>query len=229
MTQHIGIVGCSAEGAALCYRTICIEGAELLGGHDHPEVSVHTYSLGEYVRRIDADDWGGVGELMLGSAEKLARCGADFLICPDNTIHQALPFIEGRSPLPWLHISAVVASESKQREHRKAGLLGTRWLVESDVYPEKLAAAGLECVRPDRDDRAVVSHIIMEELVRGIVREESLAELQRVIRAFEASGCDAVILGCTELPLVLDDRTSPLPTLDSTRLLARAALRRAIG
>ena len=112
MPLHIGIVACSAEGAALCYRTICVEGARLLGPHAHPEVSMHTPSLAEYVRHLDRDDWRGVGELMLGSAEKLARVGADFLICPDNTIHQALPYVEPRSPLPWLHIAGGVAEEA---------------------------------------------------------------------------------------------------------------------
>jgi aspartate racemase len=91
MPQHIGIVACSAEGAALCYRTICVEGAQLLGGHDHPEISIHSRSLDEYIRCINRDDWAGVGELMLASANKLANIGADFLICPDNTIHRALP------------------------------------------------------------------------------------------------------------------------------------------
>src|SRR5689334_14585433 len=102
MTKHIGIVACSAEGAALCYRTLCIEGPKLLGGYDHPEVTMHTPSHGDYVRCIDRGDWKGVGELMLSSAKKLAGCGADFLICPDNTIHKGLPFIEDRSPIPWM-------------------------------------------------------------------------------------------------------------------------------
>ena len=115
MPQHIGIVACSAEGAALCYRTICIEGAQLLGPHDHPEVSMHTHSLAEYMQRIRRGDWQGVAELMLSSADKLARCGADFLISPDNTIHQALPYVEPRSPLRWLHIAEIVAAQAVDR------------------------------------------------------------------------------------------------------------------
>ena len=126
MPQHIGIVACSAEGAALCYRTICVEGADLLGPHAHPEVSMHTPSLAEYVRCLEREDWQGVGELMLASAHKLARIGADFLICPDNTIHQALPLITSRSPLPWLHIADAVADHAADRGFRRLGLLGTR-------------------------------------------------------------------------------------------------------
>jgi aspartate racemase len=149
MPQHIGIVGCSAEGASLCYRTICTEGAHPLGAHGHPEVSLHTPSLAEYVRCLDRGDWQGVAELMLGSAHKLSAIGADFLICPDNTIHQAFPLVAPRSPLPWLHIAKVVATQAAERGFRRLGLIGTRWLVESDVYPDKLTALGLQYVRPD--------------------------------------------------------------------------------
>lgn len=228
MPQHIGIVACSAEGAALCYRTICLEGAQFLGPHAHPEVSMHTPSLAEYVRCLDRGDWRGVGELMLASAEKLARVGAALLICPDNTLHQALPEVELRSPLPWLHIAEVVAEEAVRRGFRRLGLTGTRWLVESEVYPERLAARGLEWVRPHAAEREETSRIIMDELVCGVFRPEATAHLRRVIGRMAEAGCDAVVLGCTELPLILDDSNSPLPTLDSTRLLARAALRRAV-
>lgn len=227
VTSHIGIVACSAEGASLCYRTICTEGAELLGAHAHPEVSVHTHSLADYMNRIYEDDWQGVAELMLSSAGKLASIGASFLICPDNTIHQALPRVEPRSPLPWLHIADVVVGEAARRGYRRLGLTGTRWLVENEVYPERIAAAGLELRRPDESERQGISRIIMDELVYGVFKPASVAYFQEVIRRFAETGCDAVILGCTEIPLIIDDRNSPLPTLDSTRLLARAALQRA--
>jgi aspartate racemase len=228
MPQHIGIVACSAEGAALCYRTICVEGARLLGPHAHPEVSMHTPSLAEYVRCLDREDWQGVGELMLASAHKLARIGADFLICPDNTIHQALPLIISRSPLPWLHIADAVANHAADRGFRRLGLLGTRWLVTSAVYPEKLAARGLEYVRPEPDERTELNSIIMDELVCGVFKPEAIAFHQRVMARMKDAGCDAVVLGCTEIPLIMNDANSPLPTLDSTRLLARAALHRAV-
>jgi aspartate racemase len=228
MTRHSGIVACSAEGAALCYRTICAEGEALLGAHAHPEVSMHTPSFALYVDRLERGDWEGVGALMLASAEKLARGGADFLICPDNTIHAALPQILPRSPLPWLHIAETVAAEASARGYRRLGLTGTRWLVESEVYPEKLAARGLAWLRPDAAERAEINRIIMEELVRGVIEPAGVAYCQRVIARMKDEGCDAVVLGCTELPLILSDANAPLPALDSTRLLARAALRRAV-
>ncbi|MCG8445664.1 MAG: amino acid racemase [Hyphomicrobiales bacterium] len=229
MPQHVGIVGCSAEGAALCYRTICVEGPEFLGGHAHPEASLHTPSLSDYMACIETDDWRGVGELMLASAEKLAKAGADFLICPDNTIHQAFPFVGPRSPLPWLHIAEVVAETAAGRGFKRIGLTGTRWLVESDVYPEKLSARGLTFVRPAAAECEEAHRIIMDELVRGIFKPESVTFFQKVIGRMKYEGCDAVVLGCTEIPLIMNYENSPLPTLDSTRLLARAALRRAVA
>ena len=228
MPLHIGIVGCSAEGAALCYRTICAEAAQVLGPHAHPEVTMHTPSLADYMECIDRNDWQGVGEIMLSSVDKLAKAGADFLICPDNTMHQALPFVEPRSPLPWLHIAEVVAAEAAQRGFRRLGLTGTRWLVESGVYPEKLTARGLGYVRPNAAEREQINRIIMDELVNGIFNPEAVAAFQQLIGHLKEQGCDAVVLGCTEIPLIINDSNSPLPTLDSTRLLARAALRRAI-
>ena len=225
--QHIGIVACSAEGAALCYKTICIEGAALLGPHAHPEVSMHTPSLAQYTRCLNAGDLAGVGELMLASAHKLAAAGADFLICPDNTIHQAFDHVAPRSPRPWLHIAEVVADEAVRRGFRRIGITGTRWLVDSEVYPEKLTARGLGYLRPNAAERAETNRIIMEELVYDRFKPESVAYFQRVIARMKDEGCDAVILGCTEIPLIISDANSPLPTLDSTRLLARAALRRA--
>ena len=227
MSQHIGIVACSAEGAALCYRTICVEGAQFLGRHAHPQVSLHTHSLADYVECLDRNDWHGVGELMLDSAHKLARIGAQFLICPDNTIHAALPFIEARLPLPWLHIADVVAAQAAERGFRRIALTGTRWLVESEVYPQKLQARGLDYLRPLPAEREAINRIIMDELVCGVSKPQSTAYFQQVIARLQQEGADAVVLGCTEIPLILSDANSPLPTLDSTRLLARAALHRA--
>jgi aspartate racemase len=226
--EHIGIVACSAEGAALCYKTICVEGAKFLGPHAHPEVSMHTPSLADYVTRLERNDWRAVANLMLVSAEKLAKIGADFLICPDNTIHQAMPLVAPRSPVPWLHIAEVVAAEAAARGFRRLGITGTRWLVESDVYPGKLAARGIDYLRPDAEERAECNRIIMDELVYDLFKPDSVAYFQRVIARMKGEGCDAVVLGCTEIPLIIGDANSPLPTLDSTRLLARAALRRAV-
>ena len=209
MPRPIGIVACSAEGASLCYRTICAEGAQVLGAHNHPEITMHTYSLAEYEKSIDCGDWQGVADLMLSSANKLAKAGAGFLICPDNTIHQAFPLVEPQSPLPWLHIAEVVAAEAVQRGFRRLAITGTRWLVESEVYPEKLAARGLDYLRPRRAECEEIHRIIVDELVYGVFRPAAVETFQRVIGRMKDAGCDAVILGCTEIPLIMNDENSP--------------------
>jgi len=189
---------------------------------------MHSHSLADYVTYLDRDDWQGVGELMLSSAEKLARAGADFLICPDNTIHQAMPYVAPRSPRPWLHIAEVVAEQARARGFTRLGLTGTRFLVQSDVYPGQLTPRGIDYLRPEPSERDEIDRLIWEELVNGRITADALAYFQRVIERMKRDGCDAVVLGCTEIPLLVNDGNSPLPTLDSTRLLARAALLHAV-
>jgi aspartate racemase len=228
MPQHIGIIACSSEGAALCYRTVSLEGAARMGKHDHPEISLHNHSLAEYMNFIDANDWAGVAELMLSSAEKLAKAGADFMICPDNTIHQAFDLVEHRSPRPWLHIAKEVGKVAVRSRYKRIGILGTRYLMEGPVYPEALKAGGLEFRIPGVKEREKINQIIFDELVNAQFLPRSLAYFTEVIRALKDESCDAVVLGCTEIPLLVSSESSPLPTLDSTRLLAEAAVRRAI-
>ena len=223
--KHIGIVAVSSEGAALCYRTICLEGAALLGPHEHPEITLHGFSLGSYQRLIDNDDWEAVGEMMLASAAKLVRSGAQLLICPDNTVHQGLDLVRDRSPAPWIHIAEEVSNEARQRGVKRLAILGTRFLMEGPVYRSKLAPAGIDHRVPNVEQRQRINQIIYDELVRAHFLSESRAYFQSVIRDLAGSGCDAVALACTEIPLLISPADSPLPTLDSTRILARAALR----
>ena len=225
---HIGIAACSAEGAALCYRTICTEAPALIAPHAHPEVSLHTPSLADYMALIYRGDWAGVGEMMLASAHKLKQMGADFLICPDNTIHQAFDLVEHRSPRPWLHIAREVAKEAQGRQFKRLGVLGTRYLMEGPVYPETLKAQGIEYRIPGAEQRERTNRIIFDELVNAQFLPRSLAYYVEVIRGLQDEGCDAVVLGCTEIPLLVTAESSPLPILDSTRLLARAAVRKAV-
>ncbi|MBA7634147.1 L-aspartate/glutamate-specific racemase [subsurface metagenome] len=229
MTKHIGIVACSAEGAALCYRTICIEGANLMGRYAHPEVTMHTFPLNQYIRYIEAGDWENVASLMLSSVDKVAKAGADFAICPDNTIHQAFDLVVKKSPIAWLNIAEEVAAEAKRQNYKCVGVLGTRFLMESPVYPTKLTAMGIEHRIPKVKDREHINEIIFNELVYGCFSSETRAYFKEVIGRLKNQGCDAVVLGCTEIPLLVTQESSPLPMLDSTRLLARAALKEATG
>ncbi|HEU4427427.1 MAG TPA: amino acid racemase [Myxococcota bacterium] len=227
--KHVGIVAVSAEGAALCYRTLCTEGAELLGPHAHPEVTLHTFPLAAYMEHANAGRWDLAGELLLASAQKLAGAGAQLLVCPDNTLHQALDLVRARSPLPFLHIAEEVARAAREQAFKKVGVLGTRLLMEGPVYAGPFAAADIEKVIPNEEDRAKIDQIIFDELVNGRFESISRRFLGRVIRRLQKAGCDAVALSCTELPLLIGAADSPLPVLDSTRALARAALREAVA
>jgi len=226
--KHIGIVVCSAEGAALCFREICGKGPERMGKHMHPEISMHAYPLGEYMVHIRAGDWESIAELMLATARKLASIGADFLICPDNTIHQAFELVAAKSPVPWLHIAETVAMEAKKRGFANLGVLGTKYLMTGPVYPQTLKRFGMTCQIPEESDREGIDEIIFDELVNGVFTDESRLYFNEVIGKLKDKGCDAVVLGCTEIPLLVVPGESPLPTLDSTRLLAKAALEKAV-
>ena len=231
MTRHIGIVGCSAPGAALCHQTICTEAAALIGQkYAHPEVSMHTHPFSEYMRHVEAGNWDGVAELMLSSSEKLAKIGADFLITPDNTIHQALDLFRSRSPRPWLHIAEEVAAEAKRLGSHRVALLGTKFLMEGPVYPSRFEKLGIEYRIPERNEREFINGFIFDELVEGKVTSQARTYFMGVIERLQQEGCDAVGMCCTEIPLLLrPGEDTKLPLLDSTRLLARAAIRRAIG
>ena len=228
MPKHIGIVACSAEGAALCYQTICAEAPVQMGEYMHPEVTMHTHSLAEYVAYIRLGDWKKVAGLMLSSAGKLSNTGAEFAICPDNTIHQAMEFVKAESPIPWLHIAEAVANEAQNRGYRNLAIMGTKHLMTGPVYPAMLKKIGIFSQIPDEDDMIKVDTIIFKELVNGVFREESRLYFNTVIQKLKNRGCDAVVLGCTEIPLLVDPADCPLATLDSTRLLARAALKEAL-
>jgi len=228
MTQHIGIVGCSPPGAALCYQIICTQGAAWAGrDRVSPEVSLHTHSFNEYMRHINAGDWQGVAEFMLSSAEKLALAGADFCVAPCNTVHLAFEFVRPCSPLPWLHIAEEVAREALRLGLRRVALLGTKLLTESSVYTDEFARIGVECCMPNEGERERIDRFIFGEMVRGIFTPGARSYLVRVMERLHADGCDAVGMCCTELPILIGPEDGPLPLLDSTRILALAALNRA--
>ena len=229
MTQHIGIVAGSAEGAALCYRTICLEAQALMGEHNHPEITMNSIAMSNHMTYIRANDWEAVANLMAASAHKLAKAGADFAICPDNTYHQAFKYLVPQSPIPWLHIAKAVAEEAHSSGYKRLGILGTKYLAESDVYPDALGEFNIEREIPEEADREKINKIIFKELVNGIFPETSRLYLNDVAEKLKQHGCDAVVLGCTEIPLIVRPDDCPLPTLDSTRLLARAALARALN
>nr|WP_248628173.1 amino acid racemase [Nonomuraea coxensis] len=177
----------------------------------------------------DAGDHVTVRATLTTSAQRLARAGADFFACPDNTAHLALEVPGPDLPLPGLHIAEVVAEQAVAEGRTRVGVLGTRYTMDSPLYPRALAARGIAAELPDADDRELVNEVIFKELVNGVISDESRREYLRVIEHLADRGCDAVALVCTEIPLLITSDVSPLPTLDSTRLLARAAYEVAVG
>jgi aspartate racemase len=228
--KHIGIAACSSPGAALCYQSIIAEGLAELGEHRHPEVSMHTPSLSDYMDHLQdgSEDWTAAAMVVVDSVERLRMAGADFAICPDNTIHEGIDLVRDKFSLPFLHIAEVVAAEAKRLGMERILILGTRYTAKSTYYDRAFTGLGLQQVMPNDDEVAEVDRIIWEELYWNETKPESLAYYQSVIDRHKSLGCDGVVLGCTEIPLLVSEETSSLPTLDSTRLLASAAVRFAI-
>ena len=219
---HIGIVAGTADGAALCYRTLCHEAERLTGRHAHPEITMHALPLEVYLASIDAEDWVGVAALMSRSASVLAQAGAELIICPNNTLHRAFDFVT--SSVPWVHIADAVEAEASRRKYRQLGLLGTQAVMEGSVYRPRFEKEGIEIVLPPASQRIELDRIIRTELIRGAYTSQSREHVRRIVATMAATGVEAVILGCTELPLLLPQEVSALPLLDSTRLLAAEAL-----
>lgn len=219
---HIGIIAGTADGAALCYRTLCHEAERVLGRHAYPEITMHALPLEAYLAAIDADDWSGVAGLMSRSALVLAHAGAELIICPNNTLHRAFDLVA--SSVPWLHIADAVETEARRRNYRRVGLIGTRPVMESTVYRTRFEKGQIGVTLPTVSERVELDTIIRTQLIRGEYTLSSRERVEEIIARMAADGVEAVILGCTELPLLVTEERSALPLLDSTRLLAAAAL-----
>jgi aspartate racemase len=226
---HIGILAHSADGAALCFLEMVREGARRIGEHQHPEITMSILSMGPVIRAYDANDLAAVNAYLMRTAGRLADAGCDFFVCPDNTAHIALDAAAAPYPLPGLHIAEIVARRAKEEGRRRIALLGTRYTMEGPAYPAAFARHGLEMRTPDAADRELLNRFIFDELCQGMITAAARAEFVRVIEALKSQGCDAVALSCTEIPLIVTPEISPLPTLDSTRLLAREAVAVATG
>ena len=226
--KHIGILAHSFEGAALCYRTMCLEGVERLGAHQHPEITLSGRGMAEALDDWEEADLPALRAFFHQDMEKLAAAGCDFFVCPDNTAHIALESPGEPFPIPCLHIGEVVAEQARRGRCTKVGILGTNWTMTGPVYPGAFGRRNIGWAIPDEADRKQVHDIIMDELCLGAIRDESREVYVQIIDRLAAQGCDAVALVCTEIPLLIGEEVSPLPILDSTRLLARAAVEVAI-
>jgi aspartate racemase len=227
--EHAGILGHSIEGAALCLREFAAEGGRELGPHAHPDVTLDCIALADSMPAWEAVDYTTIRAILARSVDRLAAAGASFFACPDNSAHLALEQPGEPLALPGLHIADEVADRAAREGRRRVGILGTRFTMDGWIYPRALADHGTEHRVPAEQDRAVIDGIIFDELVKGVFTDASRREYVRVIEQLEREGCDAVALVCTEIPLLVGPDTSPLPVLDSTRLLARAAFAVAAG
>jgi aspartate racemase len=227
--KHLGILAHSTEGAALCFLTFCRHGFRELGAYQHPDVTMDCVAMGRSMPAWDSGDHDTIRATLALSADRLARAGADFFVCPDNTAHMALERPGEPLAIPGLHIADVVAARAARDGRTRVGVLGTRYTMEGPVYPRALAARGIAAEIPGPADRHTINKIIFDELVNGEFTAASRREYVRIIEDLAARGCDAVALVCTEIPLLITPADSPLPTLDSTRLLAAAAFDVATG
>ncbi|MBO0784216.1 MAG: amino acid racemase, partial [Ktedonobacteraceae bacterium] len=227
--KHAGILAHSVEGAALCLRAFCQEGFRELGPHEHPDVTLDCIAMGQSMAAWEANDYAPIRAILAQSAATLARAGADFFLCPDNTAHIALEEPGTDLALPGLHIAEIVAEQAAKSGYKHVGVLGTKYTMNAPLYPQALAAHGILATVPEAEERRTIDEIIFQELVNGIFSDTSRQKYVHIIEQLQARGCDAVALVCTEIPLLVTPGISPLPTLDSTRLLARAAFEVATG
>lgn len=227
--KHIGILAHSADGAALCFLEMCREGARRLGAHLHPEITMSILPMGESIDAWERMDLPFLRAMLAQTAQRLADAHCDFFVCPDNTAHIAFEAAGPDLPLPGLHIAEIVARRARMDGRKRVGLLGTKWTMDGPVYTNAFARAGIDMRVPPAEDRAMINSTIFHELCQGLLTDKSLTEFVRVIEDFKASGCDAVALSCTEIPLLVTPDVSPLPTIDSTRLLAWEAVAVALG
>jgi aspartate racemase len=227
--RHLGILAHSVEGASLCLRTFCRHGFRRLGPHRHPDVTLDCIELHRSMPAWDAQDFAAIRATLSTSVDRLALAGADFFVCPDNTAHLALESEGAPLALPGLHIADMVAERAARDRRRKVGVLATKYTMDSDLYPRALGSRGIDTAVPDDDDRRIVNDIIFGELVEGVFTDQARSTYAQIIEKLEDRGCDAVALVCTEIPLLIDQDSSPLPVLDSTGLLAAAAFEVAVG
>ncbi len=226
---HIGILAHSADGSALCYLEAVRESARILGAHRHPEITLSILPMAESLAAWEAMDLDAVNAHLMSTAARLKAAGCDFFVCPDNTAHIALDAAREPYPLPGLHIAEIVAQRAKADGRKRIALLGTRWTMEGPAYRDAFARNGLEMAAPAAADRALLNRLIFDELTQGQITDAARREFVRVIEDLKREGCDAAALSCTEIPLLITPENAPLPTLDSTRLLAREAVAVALG
>jgi aspartate racemase len=229
--RYLGLLGgMSWESTAEYYRLINRAIAARKGGLHSAPLLIHSVDFAEVARLQEQGHWGAAGALLAGAAQGLERAGAEALLLCTNTMHHVAPDIEEAVGIPLLHIVDVTAAAMRAAGIRRAGLLGTRYTMELPFWRERLQEGfGIELVVPTAEQRTRVHRVIYEELCRGIIETASRAEYAEVIRALATRGAEAVVLGCTEITLLVRAEDSPLPVFDTTTLHVGAAVRFCTG
>ena len=229
--KTIGLIGgMSWESSAEYYRLINQEMKARLGGHNNARSLMATVCFEEIKALQHAEQWDQLGQLMQQAARQVEAGGADFVLLCTNTMHRVAPAIESVLKVPFIHIVDPTAQALRQAGIRRVGLLGTRFTMEQDFYRGRMRELhGIDVVVPEQADRERVHDVIYEELCHGIVRDEARAEYQRIVAALAAQGAEGVILGCTEITLLLGQGDVALPVFDTTALHAQAAVTLALS
>lgn len=225
LPKHIGIAAVSPEGSSLCYREIFRLSSRIMGNDGHPRMTLHNEPFDSYLQAALKSDWHKVGELLRRTADVLAAAGAEFCISPDNLMQNGVHLAEVGSKIPWLNMTDAVAEAVARDQRKRVGLIGTKLVTYGSSYQTHLGMKGVELFVPTEEQASEIDAIIFRELVKGVVRPASRQRMIEVICSLADRGCEGVILGCTEAPLVVTAETAPLPVYDSTTVLAEAALR----
>lgn len=227
MARHLGIVGVSPEGAAICYRQVFRHAAQILPAHLQPVVSVHNLPFADYVDAIRRDDWRAVGEMLRDSAARLASIGAEFCFSPDNAVQQAVQIAEVGCPIPWMKMTDAVGGAIARDGRHTVGVIGTKVVTGGSVYQTDLGIRGIKLVRPSDEDADTLESIIFDELVHGRVCDASRNTVIGIVERLGQHGCEGVILGCSEAPLAITDANSPLPVYNASEIMSEQAVRHA--
>lgn len=228
--KTIGLIGgMSWESTAEYYRILNERTRERLGGLHSARCVLHSVDFAEIEQLQVQGRWAEAGDVLAGAARSLEAAGADLLLICTNTMHKVADSVEAAVSVPLLHLADATAAAVRAAGLRRVGLLGTAFTMEQDFYRGRLAAGGLDVRVPDAEGRALVHRVIYEELCLGVVREASRADYRRVVEELVAEGAEGVILGCTEIELLIGPEDSPVPVFPTARLHAEAAVDAALA
>lgn len=227
--MHIGIVAVSPEGAALCYRQISRQAARLVEGGRSPRITLHGEPFGDYLQALKAQDWIRVGELLRRSAEALARAGAEVCFSPDNAVQHGVHLAEVGSPVPWLMMTDLVAKRVEADGRKTVGIIGTKMVTSGSTYQTHLGLRGVRVLAPEPAEAEALDGIIFGELIYGKILPASQKRVLGIIKELAGRGCEGVILGCSEAPLLVTPENSPIPVYDAADILSEGAIRHALS